>query len=161
MPWASRCFSAAIALQVMGCNSGGTKPPEAQRAAVGRAVEEAWAEMMAGARALDPARIRKGYVTKPTVAINGVIVDDFDTQFEGTKHWLGSLRRLDATYDNVHLEVLTPDAVIATMNHHLRWSDTTRVDGEWHSAWTALFRRIDGEWKIAYSHESETLPARR
>jgi len=72
--------------------------------------------------------------------------------------WLGSLRHLDANYDNVHLEVVAPDAAIATMNHHLRWTDTAGSDGEWHSAWTALFRRIDGNWKIAYSHESIPVP---
>jgi hypothetical protein len=127
---------------------------DAQRAAIGDSVEQAWSEIMAGARALDAARIRAGYVQKPTVVINGLIVEDYDSQFEETRRWLGSLRQLDATYDHVHLEVLTPAAAVATMNHHLRWTDTVGAKGEWHSAWTAVFRRIEGQWRIVYSHES-------
>lgn len=156
MPRTAGRFTAAIVLQAMACSPPVTSP--AQRKAIGQAVEQVWAEMIAGARALDPTRIRSAYIARPTAAINGVIIEDFDARFEETKHWLGSLRRLDAAYENVHLEVLAPDAVIATMNHHLTWTDTNSVDGEWHSAWTALFRRLDGEWKIAYSHESETRP---
>lgn len=44
------------------------------------------------------------------------------------------------------------------MNHHLRWTDTTGIAGEWNSAWTAVFRLVQGRWKIVYSHES-VLPA--
>ncbi len=132
---------------------------DVERAAIAIAVEQAWADMMAGARALDPARIRAGYVDSPIVVINGLIIDDFDrSQFEETRRWIGSLRRFDATYDHVHLEVLSPAAVVATMNHHLRWTDTTETVGEWNSAWTAVFRRVQGRWKIVYSHES-VLPA--
>jgi ketosteroid isomerase-like protein len=127
---------------------------DAQRAAIGDSVEQAWSEIMAGARALDPARIRAGYVQKPTVVINGLIIEDYDSQFEGIRRWLGSLRQLDATYDHVHLEVLTPAAAVATMNHHLWWTDTLGAKGEWHSAWTAVFRRTEGQWKVVYSHES-------
>lgn len=130
-----------------------------ERAAIAGAVERVWAGMMAGARDLDPARIRAGYVDSPIVVINGLIIDDFDRgQFEGTRRWIGSLRRFDAAYDHVHLEVLGPAAVVATMNHHLKWTDTTGMAGEWNSAWTAVFRRVKGRWKIVYSHES-VLPA--
>jgi ketosteroid isomerase-like protein len=127
---------------------------EPQRAAIGHSVEQAWSEMMAGARALDPARIRARYSEKPIQVVNGVIVENFDSQFERTRRWLGSLRQLDATYDNVHLEVLSPSAALATMNHHLSWTDTVGAKGEWHSAWTAVFRRNEGQWKVVYSHES-------
>ena len=127
---------------------------DAQRVEIGRSVEQAWSEMMAGARALDAARIRARYAEKPTQVVNGVIVEDFNNQFEGTRRWLESLRQLDATYDHVHLEVLAPAAAVATMNHHLSWSDTTGATGQWHSAWTAVFRIIEGQWKIVHSHES-------
>ena len=151
---------AAIVLHIVSCQPAETGLAEDQRA-IGKAVEQAWAEMMDGARALDAARIRAGYVAQPTLAVNGAIIENFDTRFEETKHWLGSLSHLDAIYDNVHLEILTPNLAIATMNHHLKWTDTVGVDGEWHSAWTALFRKIDGAWKIDFSHESETSPERR
>lgn len=131
---------------------GGLTP--AQRAAIASAVEEAWAEMMRGARALEPTRILAGYVDRPTVAINGVIIEDFREHFEHVQRWLKSLRQLDASYDHVHLEVLGPATAVATMNHHLRWIDTTGTTGEWNSAWTAVFRQIDSRWKIVYSHES-------
>lgn len=132
---------------------------DAQRATIVGSVEQTWAKMMAAARALDPAGIRAGYVDRPTVAINGLILEDFDRQFHETERWLGSLRQLDASYDNVHLEVLSPTAAVATMNHHLRWIDTTGTAGEWNSAWTAVFRQGDGRWKIVYSHES-VLPGK-
>ena len=133
---------------------------ESERAAVAGAVEQAWSEMMAGARALDPERIRAGYVDDPVVTINGVIIEDFDRdQFDETRRWLRSLRHFDARYDHVHLEVLSPAAAVATMNHHLRWRDSTGTTGEWDSAWTAVFRRIEGRWKIVYSHESTPQPA--
>lgn len=127
---------------------------DAQRAAIGDSVEQAWSEIMAGARALDAGRIRAGYAQKPIVVVNGLIVEDYDRHFEEVRRWLGSLKQLDATYDHVHREILTPVAAVATMNHHLRWTDTAGVKGEWHSAWTAVFRLIEGKWKIVYAHES-------
>jgi hypothetical protein len=136
-----------------------TAGTKAERAAIASAVEAAWAEMMAGGRALDPDRIRAGYVDRPVVSINGRIVDDFDRhQFDETRRWLRSLRHSDASYDHVHLEILGPSAAVATMNHHLAWTDTTGTSGKWNSAWTAVFRLIDGRWKIAYSHESTAQP---
>jgi hypothetical protein len=127
---------------------------DAQRAAIGGAVEQTWAEMMRGAQALEVGRIRAAYVDRPTVAINGTIIEDLAEQWKSTARWLGSLRQLEASYDHVHLEVLSPTAAVATMNHHLRWTDTSGVMGEWNSAWTAVFRQVEGHWKIVYSHES-------
>jgi len=149
----SLSFAAAVTLAA--CQS---RAPvgvtEAERAAIASAVEAAVADMMAGGRALDPDRIRAHYVDRPIVAINGLIVVDYDRQFDETRRWLRSLRQFNASYDHVQLEVLAPGAAVATMNHHLTWTDTTGMSGEWHSAWTALFRRTDGRWKIVYSHES-------
>ena len=128
---------------------------EAERAVVPSAVEQAWADMMAGARALDPDRVRAGYVDRPTVAINGRVIEDFDRdQFAEVRRWFSSLSRFEADYDQVHLEVLSPRAAVATMYHHLRWRDTTGAEGEWNSAWTAVFRQVGSQWKIVYSHES-------
>jgi ketosteroid isomerase-like protein len=135
---------------------------EAERAAIASAVEATWANMMAGGRALDPDRIRAGYIDRPVVVINGRIIDDFDRdQFDETRRWRRSLRQFDASYDHVHLEVLSPGATVATMNHHLTWTDSTGTSGQWNSAWTAVFRLVDGRWKIAYSHESTPQPAER
>jgi len=115
--------------------------------------------MMAAGRARDPEGIPAAYVDRPIVAINGRIIDDFDRdQFDDVRQWFHTLRQFDATYDNVHLEVLDPGTAVATMNHHLRWTDTTGTSGEWNSAWTAVFRRTDGRWKIVYSHESTPAP---
>lgn len=144
-------------------DSGATKVVEpvtdAERDAVASAVEQAWSEMMAGARALDPERIRAGYVNDPVVTINGVIIEDFDRdQFNETRRWLRSLQHIEATYDNVHVEVLSPVAAVATMNHHLKWRDASGTTGEWNSAWTAVFRRIEGRWRVVYSHESTPQP---
>ena len=128
---------------------------EAERAVVAGAVEQAWADMMAGAKALDPDRIRAGYVDRPTVAINGRVIEDFDRdQFAEVRRWFSSLSRFEADYDHVHLEVLSPSAAVATMHHHLRWRDTAGAVGEWNSAWTAVFQRLGGQWKIVYAHES-------
>lgn len=52
------------------------------------------------------------------------------------------------------MEVLAPDAVVVTRNDHVSWTGTNGMAGEWHSAWTGVFRRIDGEWMIVYTHES-------
>ena len=149
---------ATVALCVMACEPAAIELSSEQRAAISDSVEQAWAGMMTAARQLDAARMRAGYAEHPVVAVNGIIIDDFDERFDGTRQWLGSLRVLEATYDNVHVEVLAPDVVVATMNHHLTWSDTTGAPGEWHSAWTGVFRRIGGEWRIIYSHESLPLP---
>jgi hypothetical protein len=132
---------------------------EAERAAVAGAVERVWADMMAGARALDPDIIRAAYVDRPTVAINGRLIEDFDRdQFDAVRHWFRSLIRFEADYDQVHLEVLGPHTAVATMYHHLRWRDTAGAVGEWNSAWTAVFRQFGSQWKIVYSHESVPLP---
>lgn len=132
---------------------------EAERAVVARAVERAWAAMMAGARALEPERIRAGYVDQPSVAINGRIIGDFDRdQFDEVRRWFRSLTRFEAEYDHVRLEVLGPHAAVATMYHHLRWWDTAGAVGEWNSAWTAVFHQTGGQWKIIHSHESVPLP---
>jgi SnoaL-like protein len=132
---------------------------EAERAVVASAVQQAWADMMAGARALDPDRVRAGYVDRPTVAINGRVIEDFDRdQFAEVRRWFSSLSRFEADYDQVHLEVLSPSAAVATMYHHLRWWDTAGTVGEWNSAWTAVFQQVGGRWRIVYSHESVPLP---
>ncbi len=71
------------------------------------------ARMMLGAEALDADRIRAGYAARPVVAVNGRIVDDFDRdQFAATRRWLKSLRQFKARYDNVHLDILSPDAAV-------------------------------------------------
>ena len=117
---------------------------------------------MAGAHALNPDRIRAGYVEQPVVAINGRIVEHYDRdQFDNIRHWIASLKQFDATYDRVHVQVLSPTAAVATMMHHLRWTDTAGVPSEFNSAWTAVFREVDGQWKIAYSHESTAEPVAR
>ena len=98
---------------------------DADTAAISSAIEASWREMMDGAHALDPDRIRAGYVEQPVVAINGQIVEHYDRdQFPEIRRWLGSLRQFDATYDHVHVQVLSPSAAVATMLHHLRWTDT-------------------------------------
>jgi len=154
-----RPLAVAAVVALAGCERPARDMSETERAASAGAVERAWADMIAGARALDPARIRAGYADRPIVVINGLIIDDFDRdQFDETRRWISSLRQFEASYDHVHLEVLSPAAAVATMNHHLRWTDTTGLAGEWNSAWTAVFRRIHGRWKIVYSHES-TPPA--
>jgi hypothetical protein len=131
-----------------------------ERKAIARAVEQTWADMMLGAKALDADRIRAGYAPSPVVAINGRIIEDFDRdQFPVTRQWLRSLRQLDAHYSNVHVHVLSPTAAVATMNHHLSWTDTAGVAGEWRSAWTAVFQQIEGRWRIVYSHESVATPS--
>ena len=132
---------------------------EAERAAVAGAVEQAWGDMMAGARALDPDRVRAGYVDRPTVAINGRVIDDFDRdQFDEVRRWFSSLRRFEADYDHVRIEVLSPRTAVATMYHHLQWWDISGAVGEWKSAWTAVFQQAGGQWKIVYSHESVSIP---
>ena len=73
----SRMCSVVIAAVVALAGCRAFAPPAvtaAERAAIADAVEAAWADMMAGGRALDPDRIRAGYVERPVVAINGVIV---------------------------------------------------------------------------------------
>lgn len=156
----SRVVFLAAAMALCACQG---RDPEAvtpgERAATAKAVESVWAGMMAAGRALNPDGIRAAYVDRPVVAINGQIIEDFDRdKFDDVRQWLRSLRRFDASYDHVHLEVLGPGTVVATMNHHLRWMDSAGTSGEWNSAWTAVFRRIDGRWKIAYSHESTPAP---
>jgi len=134
---------------------------EADSAAISRAVEASWRETMAGAGSLDPERVRAGYVDRPLVAVNGRIVEDYDRDaFPSIKSWLHSLRHLDASYDKVHVQVLSPNAAVATMMHHVKWTDSAGTPGEWNSAWTAVFRQVDGRWKIAYSHESTEPPAK-
>lgn len=150
----------AAALVLCACHG---RDPEAvtagERAATAKAVESVWGGMMAAGRALNPDGIRAAYMDQPVVAINGRIIENFDRdQFDEVRRWFRSLRRFDASYDHVYLEVLGPGTVVATMNHHLRWTDSTGTSSEWNSAWTAVFRRIDGRWKIAYAHESTPAP---
>jgi ketosteroid isomerase-like protein len=134
----------------------------ADSVAIHTAIEATWREMMAGARALDPERVRAGYAERPVVAINGRIVGEFDRdQFDETRRWLRSMRRFDASYDQVHVQVLSSTAAVATMMHHLRWVDSAGAPGEWNSAWTAVFREQDGRWRVAYAHESTAEPAGR
>lgn len=158
MPRRLSSFMVTMAVFLMACQSATIELSNEQRGAIRDSVEQVWEGMMTGARQLDAARIRAAYASKPIVALNGGIIDDFDARFELTTQWLESLRLLEAAYDNVHFEVLAPDVVVTTMNHHLNWTDTTGAQGEWHSAWTGVFRRIGREWKIVYSHESLPLP---
>jgi len=92
------------------------------------------------------------------VAINGTILDDYHAHFAGVRTWLKSLQAIDARCDDVHLEVLAPDAVVATMRHHLSWTDGMGAPGEWHSVWTAVCRKGAAGWRILYAHQSVTPP---
>jgi ketosteroid isomerase-like protein len=159
LAWSS-CL--AVALVAGACRRGPSQAVTANdSAAVAGAVEATWREMMAGARARDPDRVRAGYAERPVVAINGRIVEDFDRdQFDETRKWLRTMRQFDASYDHVHVQVLSPAAAVATMMHHLRWTDSSGAPGEWNSAWTAVFRQERGRWKVAYAHESTAEPAR-
>ena len=149
---------AAIATCAVACQPASTELTEGQRAAIRDTVQQVLAGMADPLRALDADRIRALYADEPVVALNGVILEDFDARFELTRQWLGSLRRVEGSHRNVHIEVLGPGAVVVTKNDDVTWTDTTGAEGEWHSAWTGVLRRIDGEWKIIYGHESVRLP---
>ena len=149
---------AAIAMCAVACQPASTELTEGQRAAIKDTVEQRMDEMANAGRALDADRIRAVYAESPVSVINGVITEDFDARFELTRQFLGSLRTLEGRIRNVHLEVLASDAVVVTRNDDILWTDTTGTEGEFHTAWTGVFRRIDGEWKIIYSHESWPLP---
>jgi uncharacterized protein (TIGR02246 family) len=152
-----------LAMTLDACQSGSTRViTEIDSTEVANAIEAVWRNMIAGAQTLNPDRIRASYVEQPVVVINGRIIDDFDRdQFVATRRWLRSLRQFEGTYDRVRLQVLSADAAVATMNHHLRWTDTLGTSGQWNSAWTAVFRQVDGRWKITYSHESTDQPEDR
>ncbi len=149
---------AAIATCTAACQPTSLDLTQERQAAIRDTVEQVLAEMVDAGRALDADRLRAFYADEPVLALNGVIIEDFDARFELTRRFLGSLRTADGSYRNVHMEVLGPDAVVVTRNDDLTWTDTTGVQGEWHSAWTGVVRRIDGEWKIIYGHESVRLP---
>jgi ketosteroid isomerase-like protein len=151
---------AAIATCALACQPALPQLTDEQRAAIRDTVEQVMARMADAGRALDADRIRAVYAESPVSVINGVIIEDFDARFELTRQFIGSLRTLDGSYRNVHLEVLGSDVVVVTRNDDIAWSDTTGVEGVFHTAWTGVIRRIDGEWKIAYSHESWPLPDR-
>ena len=149
---------AAIATCAVACQPASTELTDGQRVAIRDTVEQRMAEMANAGRALDADRIRAVYAESPVSVMNGVIIEDFDARFELTRQFLESVRTLEGSYRNVHLEVLTSDVVVVTRNDDIFWTDTTGTDGELHTAWTGVFRRIDGEWKIIYSHESWPLP---
>ena len=149
---------AAIATCAVACQPASTELTDGQRAAIKDTVEQVMVELADAGRALDFDRIRAGYSEGPISVTNGVIIEDFDARFELTRDFFESLRTLDGSYRNVHLEVLASDAVVVTRNDDILWTDTTGTEGEFHTAWTGVFRRIDGEWKIIYSHESWPLP---
>lgn len=153
----------ATATESAACRSRPTAAAaEPDSAAIHAAIESSWKAMMAGARSLDPDQVRAGYAERPVVAVNGRIVDDYDRdQFNGTRRWLRSLRKLEASYDQVHVQVLSPTAAVTTMMHHLRWIDSAGMPGEWNSVWTAVFRPERGRWRVAYAHESTAEPAGR
>ncbi len=149
---------AAIAACAVACQPASTELTDGQRAAIKDTVEQLMAELADAGRARDFDRIRAAYSENPVSVTNGVIIEDFDARFELTRGFFESLRTLDGSSRNVHLEVLAPDAVVVTQNDDIFWADTTGTEGEVHTAWTGVFRRIDGEWKIIYSHESWPLP---
>ncbi len=149
---------AAIAACAVACQPASTELTEGQRAAIEDTIEQLMAEIADAGRARDFDRIRAAYSENPVSVTNGVIIEDFDAHFELARPFFESLRTLDGSSRNVHLEVLAPDAVVVTQNDDIFWADTTGTEGEIHTASTVVFRRIDGEWKIIYSHESWPLP---
>jgi ketosteroid isomerase-like protein len=148
----------AVALCTLACQPPSTELTDEQRAAIRQEIEQVWAGLVTAAEALNPDPIRAAYAENPVVVLNGVIIEDFDARFELTRQFLGSLRILEGSYQNMHMEVLAPDVVVVTRNDDLAWTDTTGAEGEWHSAWTGVLRRIDSQWKIIYAHESVALP---
>jgi ketosteroid isomerase-like protein len=149
---------AALAMFALACQPVSLELTNEQKGEIGEEVEQVWAGLVTAAEALNPDPIRAAYAENPVVVLNGVIIEDFDARFELTRQFLGSLRILEGSYKNVHMEVLAPDAVVVTRNDDLAWTDTTGAEGEWHSAWTGVLRRIDGQWKIIYAHESVAIP---
>ena len=151
----------AIVMGAMACQPPSTELTDEQRVAIEDTVVQVMARMIEAGRALDAEGVRASYAVSPVAVLNGVIIEDFDARFEMTRQFLGSLRTVEGSYDNLHMEVLAPDAVVVTRNDHLSWTDTTGATGEWHSAWTGVFRRIDGQWKIIYGHESLAVPEKK
>ena len=148
----------AIAACAVACQPASTELTEGQRAAIEDTIEQLMAEIADAGRARDFDRIRAAYSESPVLVNNGVIIEDFDAHFELGRGFYGPLRTLEGSYRNVHIEVLAPDAVVVTRNDDIFWADTTGMEGEFHTAWTGVFRRINGEWKIIYSHESWPPP---
>ncbi len=149
---------AALAMFALACQPVSPELTDEQESEIREEVERLWAGMEAAAEARNPDPIRAGYAENPVLVLNGVIIEDFDAQFQLTRQWLGSLRAVEGSHRNVHMEVLASDVVVVTSNDDLAWTDTTGAEGEWHSAWTGVFRRLDGQWKIIYAHESVALP---
>ena len=149
---------AAIATCAVACQPASTELTDGQRAAIKDTIEQLMAEIADAGRARDADRIRAAFAESTVSAFNGVIIEGSDARFELTRQFLGSLRTLDGSYKNVHLEVLASDAVVVTRNDDIFWTDTTGTEGELHTAWTGVFRRIDGEWRVIYSHESWPSP---
>jgi ketosteroid isomerase-like protein len=149
---------AAIATCAVACQPASTELTEGRRAAIKDTIEQVMVELADAGRALDFDRVRAAYSESPISVTNGVIIEDFDAHFELTRPFFESLHALDGSYRNVRLEVPASDAVVVTRNDDIFWTDTTGTEGEFHTAWTGVFRRIDGEWKIIYSHESWPPP---
>ncbi len=149
---------AAIAMCAVACQPASTELTDGQRAAIEDTIEQLMAEIADAGRARDFDRIRAAFAESTVSAFNGVIIEGSDARFELTRQFLGSLRTVDGSYRNVHLEVLASDAVVVTRNDDIFWTDTTGTEGELHTACTWIFRRIDGEWRVIYSHESWPPP---
>ncbi len=154
----SRGILAAIAACAVACRPSSTELTDEQRAAIADTVEQVMARLANAGRARDADGIRAGYAEHVVAVVNGVLIEDIDAHFELTRQLLSSLRAVEGSYENVHIEVVAPDVAVVTRNDDANWTDTTGVEGEFHSAWTGVFRRINGEWKITYSYESFLLP---
>ncbi len=98
-PLPSRSMLAvALAMALDACQSGSTRvTTEADSTAIASAIEGVWRNMMAGAQALDPDRIRASYVEQPVVVINGRIIPStrgpVDTGFQALGSGLVGARR--------------------------------------------------------------------
>jgi uncharacterized protein (TIGR02246 family) len=123
-----------------------------QRAAIEEAVKEtAWEHL----RSKDAETALGFYEPDATVASDGDLYASFEAFAQQARVFYRTLRDIHvAVWDEMHVDVLSPDAAVLTAT--VRWSstDTTGVRTDLQGVWTAVFVRRGARWRIRARHES-------
>ncbi len=109
--------------------------------------------------AKDAATALNHYTEDALVVSNGFLYPTFQSFSEHVETFYSSLNRINlALWDDMYINVLSPDAALFTATFHWSSTDKAGLKTDLQGVWTALFIRKSGTWKIRVRHESFIPP---
>jgi len=146
--------AAIVALNVS-CQQTESSLTDSQRAAIVDEIKQLTAAAYEAVSQLDHKRAYSYFSEQTTAAINGKVIESWETHKQQGGAFLASLREAKYVVEEMQVDVLTPDVAVLVGRYHFTATDTAGNAMTATPAWTWVFARQNREWKIVHAHISE------